>query len=55
MDAFAAWLFLCDLVAGFVAEGRMTDDFPDYDWHDAWAWGETPMRAVRAALETSCD
>lgn len=28
----------------------MTDDFPDYDWHASYAWGDTPERAVFGAV-----
>lgn len=44
------WLKLCDWIAALVTEGMMTDDFPDFDWHGAWVWGEHPSRAVGAAL-----
>lgn len=51
--AYDAWLDMCDRIAGLMGEGRMTDDFPDFDWAAAYAWGETPVRAVMGALMNS--
>lgn len=50
MDAYTGWLKMCDWVTAFVTEGMMTDDFPDYDWHASYSWGDTPLTAVRGAL-----
>lgn len=50
MDAYAGWLKLCDWIAGFCTEGMMHDDFPEYDWHDSFDWGDSPAQAVSGAL-----
>lgn len=53
MDAFAAWVRVCDWVMAFATEGMMTDDFPDFDWRSAFEWGCTPYMAVRGAITRS--
>jgi hypothetical protein len=53
MDAFAAWLKICDWLTAFVTEGMMTDDFPDYDWRSAFDWGDPPQVAVSGAVVRS--
>lgn len=50
MDAFAAWLRICDSVTAFVTEGMMTDDFPEYDWYSCFEYGDHPAQAVSGAL-----
>lgn len=50
MDAYAAWLKICDWITAFVTEGMMTDDFPEYDWRAAYEWGDSPQRAVSGAV-----
>lgn len=44
-----AWIGRCDALVALMADGRMTDDF-DYDWRDAFAWGESVQDAVMAAV-----
>jgi hypothetical protein len=46
-----AWLRACDVLLAFATEGMMTDDFPDYDWFEAHAWGDPPEIAVQGAVE----
>lgn len=50
MDAYAAWLKICDWVTAMVTEGMMHDDFPEYDWYESFQWGDNPVRAVSGAV-----
>lgn len=50
MDAFAAWLKVCDWLVAFATGGMMTDDFPEYPWLECYEWGDHPVRAVQGAL-----
>lgn len=52
MDAYAAWLKVCDWLAAVATEGMMHDDFPDFDWLEAYEWGDHPAVAVKACLST---
>jgi hypothetical protein len=42
---------MCDRMTAMLTGGMMTDDFPDYDWRAAYAWGEDPGHAARNALK----
>lgn len=50
MDAYAAWLRICDVLAALATEGCMTDDFPEYPWRAFFERGDDPVRAVRGAI-----
>lgn len=47
--SYAMWLEKVDLLAAMMTGGLMSDDL-DFDWRDAWVWGEHPARAVSAAV-----
>lgn len=47
--SYTAWLETVDRIAAMVTGGMMHDDL-DFDWRDAWQWGEHPARAVNAAV-----
>lgn len=50
MDAFAAWVRVCDWLLAVCTEGMMHDDFPDYDWRACFDWGDPPANAVSGVV-----